>query len=122
MDPGVPFFHILVLILFATLLSAGQVLFKVAALAAPPLNSLSSVGSLLLLPSLWGALLVYGSATLLWIWLMQEVPLSRGYPFAALGFVLVPAAGVLFFSERVSGLYVAGAALIVVGLLLISQS
>lgn len=116
-----PASHVLGLLLFAALLSAGQILFKSAALSAPALTSGSGFLALLQLPVLWAALALYGAATFLWIYLMQSVPLSRGYPFAALGFVLVPLAGVFMFGERISGVYVGGALLVVLGLLLISQ-
>jgi len=86
----------------------------------PPIRSVSDFGGALQIPSLWAALGLYGAATLLWIYLLQTIPLSRAYPFAALGFVLVPAAGVLLFGERISGMYVGGAVFVVTGLLLIS--
>lgn len=113
--------HILGLVAFAALLSAGQILFKSAALAAPSLNRSASFVALLQLPTFWAALFLYGGATLLWIYLMQVIPLSRGYPFAALGFVIVPVAGILLFDERVSISYLAGAALVISGLALISR-
>lgn len=90
-------------------------------MSMPAIRSFADLGAATNVPALWAAVVLYGGATLLWIYLLQTIPLSRAYPFAALGFVLVPAAGVLFFQEQVSGLYAAGAILIVVGLSLISQ-
>ena len=68
------------------------------------------------------ALFVYGTATLLWIVLLQRVPLSRAYPFAALGFVLVPLASAWLFGERISVPYVLGAAFVIVGIVTIGAS
>ena len=55
------------------------------------------------------------AATLLWVRILTTVPLSRAYPFVALAFVLVPAAGYLFFNESITLRYATGTALIVIG-------
>lgn len=107
---------------FALLLAAGQILFKSAALSLPTIWTLGDLTSTMRIPALWLAILVYGAATVLWIYLLKTVPLSRAYPFAALGFVLVPAAGVLLFNEKVGLSYVGGAALIVSGLLITARA
>jgi drug/metabolite transporter (DMT)-like permease len=108
------------LVLFAVLLASGQVLFKLAARQAPVVRQFSDLGGLLVSHWLWLALVLYGLATILWVLLLQRVPLSRAYPFAALGFVLVPAAGVLIFAERVSTAYVIGTAMIIGGIFITS--
>ena len=51
---------------------------------------------------MWVAVALYAAATLLWVRILTTVPLSRAYPFVALAFVLVPAAGYLFFHEAIS--------------------
>ena len=110
------------LVCFSLLLAAGQILFKTAALAAPVMNSVRGFAGLLLLPSFWAAMVLYGGATLLWIHLLQTIPLSRAYPFAALGFVIVPVAGLLLFGERVSVTYAVGALLVIAGILTIARA
>ena len=107
---------------FAFLLAAGQVMFKSAALAMPPIRGLAQLAGALQLPVLWLALILYGSATILWIIILQTVPLSRAYPFAAMGFVLVPAAGVLFFGERLNQGFVIGLIFIVLGLVFLARA
>lgn len=105
------------LIAFAFLLASGQILFKKAALA--------SAGKSLLLGLLnWWmlvALVVYGVATLLWVAILRTTPLSVAYPFAALGFVIVPVAARVMFSEPLDLRYAAGAALIVIGIVLTAR-
>lgn len=64
------------------------------------------------------ALLLYGSATLLWIWILRTTPLTRAYPFMALSFVFVPLASVLIFSERINTMYLVGLAFIVSGVVM----
>jgi len=108
---------------FSALLSGGQVLFKVSALALQTRGQ--SAGNLLALgrlPSFWLALALYGCGTLLWIWILQSVPLSRAYPFAALGFVAVPVIAAVFFAERLSPAYGVGALLIVAGVIVTSRA
>lgn len=110
------------LVAFALMLAAGQILFKQAANGAPNLVTVGGFAGLLRLPSFWAALLLYGAATLLWLRILHVLPLSRAYPFAALGFVLVPAAGYLLFKERLSRGYFLGMVLILAGLLTISAA
>lgn len=114
--------HMLGLCLFGVLLAIGQVLFKLAGREANMVRELSDIAGLFATPWIWVALLVYGGATLLWIVLLQRVPLSRAYPFAALGFILVPAASAWLFGERITLSYVLGAGFVVVGIILIGSS
>lgn len=110
------------LCLFGVLLALGQILFKFAGRNSNLVRDWSDILGLFATPWLWAALVVYAIATLLWVMLLQRVPLSRAYPFAALGFVLVPAAAVWLFGERITGHYLVGATLIVVGIVTISLS
>jgi multidrug transporter EmrE-like cation transporter len=107
---------------FAVLLAAGQILFKSAAISMPAIRGISDLGTAIGIPVLWLAILLYGAATLLWIFLLQTIPLSRAYPFAAIGFVLVPLAGIIVFGEKVTVAFVVGAALIVSGLLVMARA
>lgn len=107
------------LVLFGVLLAVGQILFKLAGRDANLVRSWMDLGGLFTTPWMWMALAVYGCATVLWVLLLQRVPLSRAYPFAALGFVLVPAAASWLFAERLSFTYLVGAALVVVGIITI---
>jgi drug/metabolite transporter (DMT)-like permease len=114
--------QILGLCFFGLLLALGQVLFKLAGRDSSLVRGWLDIAGVFATPWFWLALVVYGGATLLWIVLLQRVPLSRAYPFAALGFVLVPAASVWIFGERITLLYVIGSALVVLGILTIGAS
>lgn len=61
---------------------------------------------------------LYVTSTGLWIWALRTVAISKAYPFFALGFVMVPLVGVLFFKEIVTVKYMMGAVLIVLGVVL----
>ncbi len=62
------------------------------------------------------ALVIYGVATVLWVYLLSEVPLSRAFPFNALAFGIVPLLGWWLFGEFIGPNYVAGMVLIGSGL------
>ena len=70
-------------------------------------------------PVLYGALTLYGFATLLWIWILSRVPLSQAYPWIAVGTAIVPLLGWYLFDERVAPVFWVGVALIIAGILLV---
>jgi drug/metabolite transporter (DMT)-like permease len=107
---------------FSTLLATGQILFKRGADTAPPLRGLGDFAQLAGNLYVWAALALYGGGTLLWIYLLQQIPLSRAYPFAALGFVLVPIFAWLLFDDMITLRYVAGTLLILIGICLTGLS
>lgn len=104
------------LLAFTFLLTAGQLLFKKVGLELRG-EAGGGVWRLLLSPALYASLALYGIATLLWIWILSRVPLSRAYPYVALGVVLVPLASILIFGERVRPIFWLGAGLIIVGII-----
>ena len=105
---------------FSFMLSTGQMLFKKAAQLPAPLASVPGLTALLTNIWFWLALALYGIATLLWIMILQKAPLSQAYPFAALGFVIIPLASWLLFGETLSLQYAFGIVLIIAGILVIS--
>lgn len=114
--------QIIGLVTFALSMATGQVLFKLGATRVEPATDLSGWMNLIFHPLVITALTLYGAATFLWLWLLQRIPLTTAYPFAALAFVLVPLGGWLFFNESVNAKYVMGVALILGGVLLTSLS
>lgn len=108
---------------FSLIMGAGQILFKATALQ---LNR--GEAGLAGLPrtlatswQFWLALFLYGLATLIWIRVLQTVPLNRAYPFMALAFVIVPAAGAFFFGEVLTKPWLIGTTLIIAGVLITSR-
>jgi drug/metabolite transporter (DMT)-like permease len=100
-------------------MSAGQILFKIAAGLIDPRNPLAEPKGLMVLVV---ALTIYAAATLLWIAMLRGAPLSRIYPIAAFSFVLVPLASLVFLKEQVSWSYWGGVALIVAGVAVTGRS
>ena len=109
------------LILCVIGIAAGQILFKLGAVTFSGKSFLQMVSGLLTSPLILSGLFIYGMSTVLWIWLLRYVPLSRAYPFMAFAFALVPLASWAFLGERVDSRYFAGVALVLLGLLIISK-
>jgi len=114
--------QLLELVSFPVAIAAGQILFKRAAGQIGSATGTGWVLDVMRLPTMWLALALYGAATLLWVRILTTVPLSRAYPFMALAFVLVPAAGYLLFNETVTSRYAIGTALIVVGVIVVARA
>lgn len=98
-------------------LSIGQILFK---LAARQLEEQSLAGAFM--ANAWknvyllSAIVLYGMATLLWVWVLRRVPLNVAYPFTALAFVVVPMASFFLLDEPLSARLILGSFLIVAGI------
>lgn len=100
-------------------LSAGQVLFKAAAIASKEGANFITFKSVAFLAA---AMIIYAGASLLWIWVLRSEDLGRVYPIMALAFVLVPIASHLFFGEKFLPGYMIGTAMIILGLSLTMKS
>lgn len=73
------------------------------------------IGSLLVNPYFWIALFIYGTATVLWVFTLSRVPLSRAMPFVALTFAIVPIVSVVALGEKLNLAYWIGVAIIAAG-------
>lgn len=73
------------------------------------------IGSLLVNPYFWIALFIYGAATVLWVFTLSRVPLSRAMPFVALTFAIVPIVSVVALGEKLNLAYWIGVAIIAAG-------
>lgn len=95
------------------LAALGQVLFKLGATGRSALSEFVNL-------EIASGLLCYGLGTALWIVALSRAPLTVVYPFTALTFVIVYAAGVMFLGEATSFRSLVGVALILAGLFLVS--
>jgi drug/metabolite transporter (DMT)-like permease len=57
-----------------------------------------------------------------WIAALSRLELSRAYPFTAASFVLILVLSAIFFNEAITPVKIAGALLIVLGLIVASQT
>ncbi|GIL41365.1 EamA family transporter [Roseiterribacter gracilis] len=97
--------------------SIAQLLFKRAAQQVEMTASLGTLWRLATEPAFVGALAFYAVGTLLYIWVLNRVPLSRAYAVFALQFVVVPIFGVIIFGEPASWRLFVGSMMIVGGIL-----
>ncbi|MDF2368634.1 EamA family transporter [Sneathiella sp.] len=103
------------LIMLPLVIAIGQVLFKltsrdVGAANMASLMKLSVNGYFIL------ALVLYGTATVAWVYVLRHFPLNKAYLFMGLTFVFVPLLSYLFLKEPVNIRYLAGAAFIIFGI------
>jgi len=114
--------QILLLTAYAVGMSAGQVLFKMAANSYGTRDGGEGERLLGLLYNLYflSALVLYAGFALLWVWILSFTPLSRAYPFVALAFALTPLLAGSLFGETISMRLIVGLLLIVCGLFFIS--
>lgn len=107
-------------LLFVGMMSGGQILFKMAAGSIKFVATWEFALALLANPFLLAGIFLYGAATVLWVFILQSVPISRAYPFVALSMVIVPAFGVLLFGESFSPSLIFGGVFVVIGILVIT--
>jgi multidrug transporter EmrE-like cation transporter len=105
------------LLIFTATLAVGQVLFKKAALAMQQQGVVDGLFLVFRRPTIYAALVLYGLATLLWVWILSRVPLAQAYPWVAGGVVLVPLLGWAVFGERLNIMFWVGAALVCCGII-----
>ena len=109
--------YAIILAVVATI-AGGQLLFKMVGLR------MGDRGFQVLLTDTTGAalfasaLVLYGLATIGWVWALRQVPLSTAYLFMALGFIIVPVLAHFALGETLTWRLAAGSLLIVGGIAL----
>ena len=98
------------------LLSIGQLLFKTAAGQWQIEGwGWTTWRSFLSLP-LIAALLLYAGTTVLWVFVLRQLPLSVAYPIYAVSFLIVPVLSFVVLGEPLTAKTIVGAAMIVAGI------
>jgi drug/metabolite transporter (DMT)-like permease len=78
--------------------------------------------SVLVVPSLWYALLAYGLSVIVWLVGLSRVPVSQAYPLLSLGYVINIGLAWWLLGEVPNVQRVAGIGIIVVGVVLVARS
>lgn len=109
------------LILFNTLmLVSGQFLWKIALkYNEASFGSLRAFSQLMISPYFLGGLVVYGLATVLWLFILSRVSLSLAYPIQSLAYIIVVFGAYWIFNEPLSLPKVVGCLLILAGVVFI---
>ncbi len=108
------------LLIFTPLtIAGGQILFKKAG------ENLASSGAPFVTafidPIFILAVAIYGGATMLWLYVLKNVPLTYAYSFMALTFIFVPILAMLFLGEKLTPKYFLGLGLVISGLLIVQS-
>ena len=118
--------QVIQLIGFTFIMSMGQLFFKKTALTISE-NTTNTAGLIegvsraIQTPWLYLALITYALATVLWLYILQRIPLTIAYPFSALAMILVPLLSIYFFSEKLTLSYFLGAFFIILGITIIAK-
>lgn len=109
--------NMLLLLLVCLLTCSGQMLQKQAVISwqRQPCSHWQKLFS----PWLIASVVALGSGMLLWIYLLQRLPLSMAYPMLSINLVLVLIGSRLFFHEQISYHNWLGAGAIIIGALLL---
>jgi len=120
---------LILLILTSVILSAvGQVILKIGVedvgLANLSANEslLDTIFAALLNPWVLLGLLTYGSAAIVWLFVLARSDVTFAYPFLGLAFVLTIGLGIIVLDEQVTMLRTTGTLLVVAGLALVARS
>ena len=106
------------LVLFALVLTCGQILFKAAAqsIRGPSGFDTQTILQLVSNPFFLLGLGVYGFTALYWVLLLRNIDLSKAYLITALTLVLVSLCGTFLFREPFTARLFAGLLVILIGL------
>lgn len=108
-----PYFLVLTCV---AVLAFGQILFKEFSLRLGKSGGFLALGIQdYAIFALAGVL--YAASSVIWVIALREIPLSRAYPFMALGYILVPLAALTLYGEQLSLRYFLGVSIIIVGLI-----
>lgn len=104
------------------LLTGGQVFLKFAMMRLPAFSWTRDFWMSLLTNWQFAACgVLFGLASLLWMYIVRQFPFSTAYPMVSLSYVFGMLAAILFFHEEVSMVKWFGVAFIVLGCMLIGK-
>ncbi|MHB9146757.1 MAG: EamA family transporter [Symbiobacteriia bacterium] len=101
------------------LLVSGQLLWK-AGLTRSAMGHDSQLLQVAFSPFIWAGLVLYGLATVLWLFALSRLPLSVAYPIQALAYILGMVAAQRLFGETVPLSAWLGGMLILFGVALVA--
>uniref|UniRef100_C5D881 EamA domain-containing protein n=1 Tax=Geobacillus sp. (strain WCH70) TaxID=471223 RepID=C5D881_GEOSW len=112
-----------VLILLNTfILVTGQFLWKYGMMKTTFKLDPLSIIKILFSPFIFSGLVMYGFATILWLFILSRVPLSIAYPVQSIAYVLAVFGAYFIFNEPLSPTKIIGVILIILGVSLIGLS
>ena len=104
----------------AIALVGGQMLFK-QGMKDKIIDSVPAMIKALFTPLVFLGLVLYALTTMLWLYILNKVPISRAHPIQALAFPLVAIFSFLFFKETIPAYRWIGIGIIVAGIIVVAQ-
>ncbi len=113
---------VLLSVLQSALLCGGQVFLKFALSRMLPFSWTQAFWQSVFLNWQFAASgIMFGSGSVLWMYIVKHYPLSVAYPMISLSYVFGMVAAMVFFHEQVSALKWTGVAFIIIGCCLIAK-
>jgi len=101
-------------------LVGGQMLFKLG-MKDKIIDSVPAMIKALFTPFVLLGLVLYALTTMLWLYILNKIPISRAYPIQALAFPLVAIFSFLFLKEIIPAYRWIGIGIIVAGIIVVAQ-
>ncbi|REB08545.1 hypothetical protein DVB69_05250 [Sporosarcina sp. BI001-red] len=108
--------HLLLILINTLILVSGQFLWKIGMTRENPnFSSFSAIVKVMFSPYILSGLVIYGFATVLWLFILTKVPLSVAYPLQSLAYIFAVFGAYFLFNEPLGWWKVSGVLLIMVG-------
>jgi len=101
-------------------LVTGQILFKIG-VRGRAFDSIPEVARTMFSPVILGALVIYASATVLWLYILSKMPISRAYPIQALAYPVMLVLSKFLFNETISVARWIGMGIILIGVFIVAR-
>lgn len=111
---------ILLVLLNCILLVSGQILWKIG-LRNVKINSIGTLINAIFSKYIFGGLVIYGFATLLWFFLLKKYNLTKIYPLQSMSYILAIFAGYFILNESISKNMILGSLIICFGIFVMSR-
>ncbi|MHC0038511.1 EamA family transporter [Pseudoneobacillus sp. C159] len=109
-------FNFFLILLNTLVLVSGQFLWKFGLMQKPDgFKGLSELWPIFFSPFIFSGIVIYGLATVLWLFILTRVPLSIAYPIQSLAYVFAVFGAYFIFQESLSVLKVTGVLFIMIG-------
>lgn len=112
--------YILLCLLNVISLVAGQVLFKVGT-NGKAIDSANTLIKTLFSPLVFSGLILYAFTTMLWLYILSKIPISRAYPIQALAYPLILILAQFIFNEHITTTRWIGMGIVFAGVIIVAQ-
>ena len=102
------------------MLVSGQLLWKIG-LRNIKIQSFGDLIAAIFSKYIFGGLIIYGFATLLWFVILKKYDLTKVYPLQSMSYILAIIAGYLVLNEAITKNTIIGSIIIVIGVFVVSR-